>query len=219
MTNMSYHSLHLEFPANAPFNRDNWFETFVGHFVKPLLATGLVKQYWFTRYGSVQRREIRLRLTTDNFGALAPIVQQQIRAAGFTDLADEQDATLVSSLGGGRFWSPDSCSQSAEFRAQLMLNLHHALAALFVDSLIGPDIEGRFRQERSNEINNPHGSIFETAHHLLCNTTDVVTEVEIFRIGTNTLHVESPLYASYRKAEFHVRGIPVTEMGKIRVRF
>jgi hypothetical protein len=216
---MSYHSIHLGFPANAPFDRDTWFETFVGHFVKPLLATGLVKQYWFTRYGTAQQREIRLRLTTDNFGALGPIVQHRIQAAGFTDLADEQDATLAGNLGGGRFMSSDSPSQSVEFRAQLMLNLHHALAALFVDSLIGPDAEGRFRQEKSNDINNPHGSIFETAHHLFCNTTEVITEVEIFRIGNNSLHVESPLYAAYRKAELHRQGILVTESGKMRIRF
>jgi len=216
---MSYHSIHLAFPANAPFDRANWFETFVGHFVKPLLATGLVKQYWFTRYGSAQQREIRLRLTTDNFAALGPIVQQQIQAASFTDLADEQNATLAGNLGGSRFLSPDSPNQSAEMRGQLMLNLHHAIAALFVDTLVGPDADGRFRQERNIEINNPHGSVFETVHHLLCNTTDVVTEVEIFRFGNNMLGVDSPLYASYQKAALLGQGAAVADLGKVRVRF
>src|SRR5207249_3811723 len=96
---------------------------------------------------------------------------------------------------------PDSPNPSADARGQLLLDLNHAIAALFVDCLIGPDGEGRFRQELNTEINNPHGSIFETAHHLLCNTTDVFTEVEFFRFGNNMLGVESPLYASSTKAQ------------------
>ena len=51
---MTHHSIYLEFPAKAPFDRENWFETFVGHSVNPLLATGLVKQYWFSRHGHHQ---------------------------------------------------------------------------------------------------------------------------------------------------------------------
>jgi hypothetical protein len=66
---MSHHSIRLEFPADPPFDRENWFETFVGQFVKPLLATDLVKQYWFSRYGDSSRREIRFRLTTDDYAS------------------------------------------------------------------------------------------------------------------------------------------------------
>lgn len=216
---MSYHSIHLHFPANAPYDQEHWFETFVGRFVKPLIATGLVNQYWFTRYGSAQLREIRLRLTTDDFAALEPIVRQQVVAAGFTDLADELGVTLANNLGGGRFLSPDALNQSPDHRGQLMLNFLHAAAALFVESLIGPDGDGRFRQEKNTDVNNPHGSIFETAHHLLCNATGVVTEVEIFRVGNNDLVLESPLYASHMKAHFQAQGIPFADMGKIRVTF
>jgi hypothetical protein len=216
---MSYHSIHLKFPATAPFDRDNWFETFVGDFVKPLLATGLVKQYWFTRYGNNQEHEIRLRLTTDDFAALGPIIQQQIQAAGFTDVGDEQNVTVIGTFLNGRVLSPDAPNPSPDDRGQLLLNLNHAIAELFVATLIGPDAEGRFRQEKNTDINNPHGSIFETVHHLLCNTTDVVTEVEIFRFGNNMLGVESPLYASQLKAALRAQGAPVAEMGKMRVRF
>lgn len=216
---MSYHSIHLQFPANAPYDQENWFETFVGRFVKPLLRTGLVQQYWFTRYGNAHVREIRLRLTTYDFATLWPIVQRQIQANGFTDFADEVGATLENNLGGGRFLSPDAPNQSADHRGQLMLNFLDAAAALFVESLIGPDGEGRFRQEKSTDVNNPHGSIFETAHHLFCNTTGVVTEVEIFRIGNNDLVLESPLYASQIKAQLQAKKIPFADMGKVRVKF
>ncbi len=216
---MSYHSIHLQFPANVPYDQENWFETFVGRFVKPLLGTGLVKQYWFTRYESAQVREIRLRLTTDDFATLGPIVQQQFQGDGFTDLADEAGATLENNLGGGRFLSPDAPNQSSDHRGQLMLNFHHSLAVLFVESLIGPDGEGRFRQEKNTDGDNPHGSIFETAHHLFCNTTNVVTEVEVFRVGNNDLVLQSPLYASHEKAHLHAQGIPFADMGRVRVKF
>jgi hypothetical protein len=216
---MSYHSIHLKFPANAPFDRDNWFETFVGRFVKPLLATGMVKQYWFTRYGSNQEREIRLRLTTDDFAALGAIIHQKVQDGGFTDVGDEQNVTVIGTFLDGRVLSPDAPDPSPDDRGQLLLNLNHSIAELFVATLIGPDAEGRFSQEKNTDINNPHGSIFETVHHLLCNTTNVTTEVELFRIGNNNLGLDSPLYAFYRKAQLQAQGVSVTELGKIRVRF
>lgn len=216
---MSYHSIHLEFPANAPFDTKNWFETFVGKFVKPLLATGLVKQYWFTRYGDQQRREIRLRLTTDNFPALQPTIATQVQTLGFTDLNDEPNITVIGSFLNERVISPDSPNPSADNRGQLLLNINHAISALFVETLIGPDANGYFRQEMNTNINNPHGSIFETVHHLLCNTTEVVTEVEMFKWGNNILAVQSPMYAAPMKTQILAQGAQVTDLGKLRVRF
>jgi hypothetical protein len=216
---MSYHSIHLEFPANAPFDTENWFETFVGRFVKPLLATGLVKQYWFTRYGDDKRREIRLRLTTDDFAALQPTIKKQIGTFGFTDINDEAKITVIESFLNDRVYSPDSPNPSADNRGQLLLNINHALSTLFVDTLIGPDANGRFRQEKNANANNPHGSVFETVHHLLCNTTDLVTEIEMLQFGEGQLILQSPVYASYTKADLGKSGIPFSELGKMRVRF
>jgi hypothetical protein len=216
---MSYHSIHLEFPAHAPFDTKNWFETFVGQFVKPLIATGLVKQYWFTRYGNDQRREIRLRLLTDDFAALNPTIKKQIGKFNFTDLNDEPDATVIGTFGNDRVNSPDSPNPSADARGQLLFNVHHAISAVFTDTLIGPDGSGYFRQEKNMNHDNPHGSIFETVHHLLCNATDVVTEVEMLQLGENQLVLQSPLYASYTKDDLTKRNIPYSTLGKIRVRF
>lgn len=216
---MSYHSIHLIFPAKAPFDRDNWFETFVGSFVKPLIATGFVRQYWFTRYGTPQQREIRVRLTTDNFTALQPTIQRHVQEFGFTDINDEPNPTVIGTFCGARVLSPDATSRSEEDRGRLLLNIHHAISELFVECIIGPDADGRFRQEKNTDINNPHGSIFETIHHLLCNTTDVVTEVEAFKFGNNMLCLESPLYASQLKAQVQAQRMVVAEWGKFRVHF
>lgn len=216
---MSYHSVHLEFPALTPYDQENWFETFVGRFVKPLLKTGKVKQYWFTRYGGPHHREVRLRLTTDDYESLRPVIEVQIGIEGFTDLADELDATVNGNLGGDRFHSPDSSNDSSERRGQLMLNFLHALSELFVDSLVGPDADGRYRQERNADINNPNGSIFETVHHLLCNISGVVTEVELFGYGQNILEAQGPLYASHRKADLRAQGLQVLDFAKFRVSF
>jgi hypothetical protein len=216
---MSYHSIHLEFPANPPFDKTNWFETFVGHFVKPLLATGLVKQYWFTRYGNDQRREIRLRLMTDDFAGLQTTIKKQIGTFGFTDLNDEPDITVIGSFLNDRVYSPDCPNPSADHRGQLLLNINHAISALFIDTLIGPDADARFRQEKNTNGNNPNGSVFETVHHLLCNATDVVTEVEMLQLGESQLILQSPLYAFYTKADFVRDKVPFSMLGKMRVRF
>ena len=216
---MSYHSIHLTFPAAVPFDQETWFETFVGGFVKPLLATGLVKQYWFTRYGNQQQREIRLRLTTDDFLALQPIITNRVQAFGFNVVGYEQNITVIESFLNDRVFAPDSPNPSADNRGTLLLNINHAIAALFVDTLIGPDANGYFRQEKSLNINNPHGSVFETVHHLICNTTNVVTEVELFKWADNVLGVQSPLYASQMKDQIRAQGVQVTDLGKLRVRF
>jgi hypothetical protein len=216
---MSYHSIHLKFPAKAPFDREDWFESFVGHFVKPLLMTDLVKQYWFTRYGDREVREIRLRLTTDDYSRLQPIIEKQINSYGFIDLKDELNETLAGSLGNERFLSPEALNSSPQGRGQLMLNLQHSIAALFVDALTGPDKDGYFRQEKSNSNQNPHGSIFESVHHLFCNTTDVTTEVEMFVTGDQQLCIFSPLYSSHVLPQLHQQRIPVNFCGRFRVRF
>ncbi len=41
---MVHKSLHLLLPAQRPFDKDNWFESFVGNFVLPVLDTGKVYQ-------------------------------------------------------------------------------------------------------------------------------------------------------------------------------
>jgi hypothetical protein len=215
---VSYHSIHLRFPNAAPFDGETWFETFAGRFVKPLLETGQVQQYWFTRYGSPDLHEIRLRVATESFSTLNPLVQEKVREFHFTNLHDELNETLTSSLGGTRFLSPDASNQLQLERAQLTFNFLHSLSALYLASLVGPDASGRFRQERNTERNNPHGSIFETLHHLFCNVTDVVTEVEAFKAG-EALGFNSPLYASQTKAQLASQGIAVTDCCKIRIRF
>ena len=179
----------------------------------------MLKQYWFTRYWVAQKHQIRLRLTTDDFTTLQPIIRNQIEKYGFTDLNDEPNATVIGSFGDNRVISPDSPNASADDRGQLLLNIQHAIAALFVDTLIGPDADGYFRQEKNTDPNNPHGSVFETVHHLLCNTTDVVTEVELFKSSNNEFFVESPLYAFYSKRRLLAQGVQVTDVCKHRVRF
>jgi hypothetical protein len=221
MAHMSHHSIHLEFPPNPPFDQANWFETFVGKFVKPLLNTRLVAQYWFTRYGDSSRREIRLRVTTPDYATLEEKIQTQIEDFGFTDLKDETNQTVFESFTGNRILSPDAPNPSETDRAQLLLNLNHAIAVLFVECLVGPDAEGRFRQERNTHPRNPHGSIFETVHHLLCDTTDVVTEVVPFvtNPGTNTIiALESPLYASQLRSQLQAQG-SFQELSPVRVHF
>lgn len=216
---MSHHSVHLSFPANAPFDREDWFENFLGRLVVPIVGTGKIARFWFSRYGSQQRHEIRFRLETDSWNEIAPLVQRKIRDLGFTDLNDEQSYSNVGDLGNDRFLSQDAHGTDATRRSSLVLDVLHRLCVLHLDTLVGPDKDGYFRQESNQNINNPHGSIFESMHHLMCNITGVVTEVDLMQIGTNQLILESPLYASQLRHNLRAQNQPFHDMGRMKVHF
>lgn len=216
---MSHHSVHLSFPDNAPFDREDWFENFLGHFVMPVVETGKITRFWFSRYGSPQSHEIRFRLETDTWVEIEPLIQQKITDFGFNDLKDEQNYRNVDDLGNDRFLSQDAQGTDATRRSSLVLDVLHRLCVLYLDTLVGPDQDGYFRQESNKNINNPHGSIFESIHHLLCNITGVVTEVDLIQIGANQLILQSPLYASQVRHQLQSQNQPYRDMGTMRIQF
>ncbi len=72
-------SLHLVLPNNRRFSGSNWFENFVGNFVLPVLDTGKVHQYWFSRYEDNGTRHVRFRFTIDDYKLVQPLVDELIK--------------------------------------------------------------------------------------------------------------------------------------------
>lgn len=55
---------------------------------------------------------------------------------------------------------------------------------LMLDALIEDD-QGQWQLETNTNAQNPHGSLFESIHHLFCNTTNVPTTIGIAVAGTS----------------------------------
>jgi len=189
-------SLHLVLPKDKRFSGDNWFENFVGNFVLPVLDTGKIYQYWFSRYEDNGTRHVRFRFTIDNYKSVQPLVRELIKKYNLIDLKDEEKYNLVHDLGSQRFRANKKQKNN---RAQLIFNYLYSIAVLYVDCL-REDKKGNFHLEKNKNYNNPHGSIFESLHHLFCNMTDVKTYVIKCRIGGKVKGYTiftSELYVSY----------------------
>lgn len=221
--------INLQVEFNDPVA--DWFETFVGKSVIPVLQTGLVKQYWFGQYFDGAARRPRVRFLTHtkselrhwNAGDAATPLELEIekiaQTPGFTKLEYDRNKTRADYYSGTRFLSPDATDSNANRRAKRVFDYLNSVCVLYVESLVGPDANGRFRQESSQDENNPHHSIFETLHHLLCNTTNVTTEVASAQAG-NQLVIEGRLYWEMStKPQLQNQNIAFNELGLTKVRF
>jgi hypothetical protein len=69
----------------------------------------------------------------------------------------------------------------AERRAKLTIEFYWSISKLTIDALVGPDQDGRYRMESSDDLaNNPRGSTFQSFLHLFCNITNAPTDVYIY---------------------------------------
>ena len=211
-------SLHLKIPHQPPFDKENWFESFVGNFVKPLLETGIIGQYWFSRYGSSGDRDVKFRFSLDDYSQLEPTVNELTARFGLTDLKDEEEHVWEDDLGGNRFFQTQNSESSKNVRSQLALNYLHSISQVFVDCLSQADDQLYFYQEKNTADNNPHGSIFESLHHLLCNMTDVVIEIVVARID-GKLILQSPLYFTQWEELAGKEGKTIDRIGNLKVKF
>ena len=84
-------SLHYRIPANEPrFADSHWFETFVGSFVVPIVATGHIQSFWFSHYEDGQHgKHARFRIRTENPAAIQAKEAELAADLNLHDLADE----------------------------------------------------------------------------------------------------------------------------------
>ena len=170
-------SIHVTIPDTKPFDRGDWFEAFVGHFVLPVIATNLVESYWFTRYQD-PKKHARFRLRLKNYVQLKPTVDALIGKWGFKDLADEENygEEFRSQRRVGDRTPPADPAK----RQELIWRFLTSAAALYVDTFSHADNDGYWhREENRDQVNNIDGDTMESIHHLFCNLTAIQPRVEI----------------------------------------
>src|SRR2546421_8839290 len=139
-------SLHYKIPPTEPrFSGPNWFKTFVGSFVVPIVATGYVQSYWFSRYEDGQHgRHARFRIRTQNPAALEAKEKELAATLMLQDLADEPNYDGDEIRNGARFLGANQRQHDGDARYELIWDFLHALSKLFVDCLSHQDQEGRW---------------------------------------------------------------------------
>jgi len=215
---MIHKSLHLLLPNSKPFDKENWFESFVGNFVVPIIATGKVHQYWFSRYGRNGQREIRFRFALDDYDEIKPLVEELIVKYSLCNLKDEDNYNVIDNLGTKRFLGNNQRQSNRAERAQLVFDYLHSISRLFVDCLSHSDENKYFYQEKNTDLNNPHGSVFESLHHLLCNITDATTVVVEVEMDNEQMFL-SELYLSHLVDYAQRSGKDVIQKRAFEVRF
>ncbi len=196
---LSFRQTRIFCPAAQPFDDGAWAETGLGTIVAPLVrAQPRLAWFWFSRYvsdrgdsgdceiGQIPEsfamdglyRSLRLRYAVsaqrrDEFERRA-LDLVEITGANVSDF---RDYPWVDDLGGDRFIGADRSRVRRESRANLVARYLDALSRVTLDCLTGPNEEGRFAFEPNDNDQNPHGSSFESMHHLFCNMTDVPTFV------------------------------------------
>ncbi len=106
-------------------------------------------------------------------------------------ISDVRSYDEVADTGSERFLGAENAlSNRAPVRARLVTQIYHTTSQLLLDTLVGPDADGRYRVE-NNELRNqnPNGCTFESVHHVFCNISSVPTSI-LFRnqAGQQSLH-------------------------------
>jgi hypothetical protein len=84
---------------------------------------------------------------------------------------------FVGDLGSDRFIMSNAAQDERLARAKLVARFMDSVVRLHVNS-IASDQAGKWALESNNDVrNNPNGSLFESVHHLMCNSTGVPTSV------------------------------------------
>jgi len=175
---MTLKSIHLEIPNIKPFDRENWFESFIGNFVMPVLDTNLIDSYWFSRYQD-PKKHARFRIKTKDYSLIKQKIDDLITYFRLTNLADEE------TYDGGefrveRFIGVNNRGIDPINRQELIWNFLHASSRLYIDTFSHSDADGYWYRESNNDRNNNiDGDTMESIHHLFCNLTAVQPRVEL----------------------------------------
>jgi hypothetical protein len=206
-------------PFALPYNNDNndtWAETLIGRVVQPATAEfDQLEWFWFSRYvqdahgssgdcnladipaGFVNNgtyRSVRFRYSVPN-QSLEPFEQRIEELVNAADcfISDCRNYGPLDDLASKRFVGDEYTMQRRTQRVALMTAFLCATSRLFLDTLTGPDQDGRFAQEANDDIlQNPNRNTFESIHHLFCNMTNVPTDVLVAEpvIGTRMYSAE-----------------------------
>lgn len=206
---MVHTSLAVLLPNDPPFDwaepdPGNWYDSFLGNVVLPVVSTGKLDRFWFSHYGGLPSTcEAKFRFTTDHFADVDPLIQDLLRKYKLK-LVKEHEKTypadfdiigdLVKGPMGVRFFGANKRQRDREARGQIIFDMLHSVARLTLDCLSESDGDGHWYREINSDENNDHfGDTLEAAHHLFCNETSVPTGICV--ISESPLKLMSPMYA------------------------
>jgi len=210
---MAIRQTRIFVPTTSPFDNLSWVETLVGSVIAPLVTQA--EWFWFSRYiapktdggdcdiemipdefgihqnpngdGARLFRSLRFRYQVndeqlENFESL---LREAIVSHNCV-ISDFRDYSHLDDLGGDRFIGGERTQQRRLERANLIVKYLCDVSQIFIHCLQGPNESGRFQLESSDSNQNPHGSIFESAHHLFCNMTNVPLRIIVSQNGIGT---------------------------------
>ena len=203
MFNDEPYALHIFVPSNEVFG-GNWVEPILGTMVKPLLNefNDLIDWVWVTRYcgeydpaSPPMKLEVPEQYLLNRFYRYvgfrlnsAPDSRDQIHDRAI-QLSEDAGCLVnprqwnpydfVGDLGSNRFIMSDATQGERLARAKLVARFVDSVVRLYLDSIVS-DQAGKWTLE-SNAVReqNPNGSLFESVHHLMCNSTRVPTSVKL----------------------------------------
>jgi hypothetical protein len=185
------------------YEHDRWAETIIGRIIAPAVQQfeGSLDWYWFTRYlaGADEAaedcdlaaipanfmhpeagyyRSIRFRYSVSDEArgdfeerCRALIGEADCAISGFLDYP------ILDDLGGERHVEEPRTPERRKRRARLVAEHYCSVAKLILDSLKGPDEDGRYHLPHHEHFSGE--SPFQAFHHIFCNATDVPLYVRV----------------------------------------
>jgi len=132
-------SLHIKIPDARPFDREeNWFESFLGNFVVPIIETTQLKRYWFSRYRDDNLgKHARFRFYTNSYTKLETRIKELLDEFNLIKLNDEENYNTDNDLGSIRFLGENMNNQDKSERANLIYDFLYATSRLYIHTLSG----------------------------------------------------------------------------------
>ena len=177
---MNFKSLVLKMPEAKPYDREDWFYSFLGHFALPAIkeaeAAGLIEMFWFGQYQSEPfKRFTRFRYTSNKPDDAAKHFEEHRKKHGFLDItaAIGEQAYDAGEFLGARFCGNNARNLPAKSRRELIIRLLHAASQATLHTLSHTDADGYWQIETNTDNgNNPSGKVFDSIFHLLDNTAN-----------------------------------------------
>ena len=174
---MDSKSIKFAVPDVRPYDQpDSWFETFIGVNLRPLLESGLLTRFWFTRYGAVAHdKHAMFCFDTTDLESVQKYIDEIIGTLPIT-VADNTDYNASDDIGHGqnsRFLGSNARHSDQARRGDIAFDWLHASARLFPDALTVPDKDGYCRLEAETTSGFNIETSLEQYHHLFCNMTAV----------------------------------------------
>jgi hypothetical protein len=206
-------SLNIFAPANQ-FYQDNWVEQILGTTIKPIYEQyeDDIRWLWVTRYagkyneakpptgtqipeeyllnGHYRYIWFRISILEDTKEQLQDDLLGLANSAGcYIHPNGWMDYDVVNDLGSNRFIIKGANTPERINRAKKVAYFIDATVRLMLDMLI-EEKPGLWVFESNENEQNPNGSVFESVHHLFCNSTQVPTTV-ILSVQNNELRVRT----------------------------